>query len=184
MISKEKEKEKTTGINEQSPNLVLIGMPGAGKSTIGGILSRMTGRQAIETDDLVEERAGISIPQFFSRYGEEAFRRLESEIVSDVGRLSGKILITGGGVVTRPENYAPLRRNGLLIELLRPVELLETVGRPLSAGMDSLRIMEAKRRPMYDRFRHGSVSNTGTPEEAAKAVWTLFLSMCAKQRQQ
>lgn len=181
MFVKDRKAQETSVPFVRDRNLVLIGMPGAGKSTIGRILSRMTGRQAVETDDLIEERSGISIPEFFARYGEDAFRRLESEIVSETGRSSGKILITGGGVVTRPENFAPLRRNGFLIELLRPVELLELTGRPLSVDRDSLRIMETARRPLYDRFRHGFVSNTGTPEEAAEAVWALFLSMCAGQ---
>jgi len=161
-------------------NLVLIGMPGAGKSTLGAILARKTGRKLVELDDLVEARVGCSIPEYFARCGEAAFRRVESEIVRENADVHGVILVTGGGVVTREENREPLHRNGYVIEVMRPVEWLSRDGRPLSAGIDALRKMEVIRRPLYDAFRDGFIANVTTPEAAAEAAWACFLAGCEK----
>ena len=127
-------------------NLVLIGMPGSGKSTVGAALAKG---------------------------GEAAFRALEREATAACGALSGKLLLTGGGVVKTPENYAALHQNGRIYQLLRPLELLPTDGRPLSQGAD-LAAMWAERAPLYERFRDAAIDNSGTVEQTAQAIWRDF----------
>lgn len=157
-------------LRREMTNLVLIGMPGSGKSTVGAALAALTGREAIDLDARIEERAGCPIPEIFARGGEAAFRALEREVTAECGALTGKILLTGGGVVKTPENYASLRQNGRIYHLLRPLDLLPTDGRPLSQGAD-LAAMWAERAPLYERFRDAAVENTGTVEETAEKIW-------------
>ena len=148
-------------------------MPGSGKSTIGAALAALTGREAIDIDELIEEKTGRTIPEIFAADGEAAFRAIERKVTAEAGALSGKILITGGGVVKTPENYAPLHQNGRIYQLLRPLELLSVEGRPLSQTTD-LSAMWAERAPLYERFRDTTADNSGTIDQAAQAVWKDF----------
>lgn len=161
-------------LTAQCQNLVLIGMPGCGKTTVGQCLSQLTGREAVDTDERIVQAAGKSIPEIFAQEGEAAFRRLEQKVVRQVGKLSGKLILTGGGVVTRRENYAPLHQNGRIYELLRDVELLAREGRPLSAGEGSLTAMAQLRRPMYTAFRDVAIENHRPPQETAAEIWRDF----------
>lgn len=162
-------------IIQSCENIVLIGMPGGGKTTVGKLLSKITGRPVMETDDMIIEEEGRIIPEIFAKDGEEAFRRLEHQAVCKAGKLSGSIIMTGGGVVTRPENYEPLHQNGRIYEIVRNMELLATEGRPLSAGgLDALRAMYEKRHPMYMAFRDAEVINETTAENAAEWIWRDF----------
>ncbi len=154
-------------------NLILIGMPGSGKTSVGRRLAEISGRELLELDELIAQRAGRSIPEIFSTGGEEAFRHIESEIVRDAGKQSGNIIVTGGGVVTRDENYAPLHQNGRIYELRRPVALLSREGRPLSQGAN-LSEMEKIRAPLYTRFRDASVDNLSSVEDCAEMIWRDF----------
>lgn len=175
------EKEIPDGENErilallrrEMTNLVLIGMPGCGKSSVGAALAALTGREAIDIDARIAERAGCSIPEIFARNGEAAFRALEREATAEVGALSGKIILTGGGAVKTPENYAALHQNGRIYQLLRPLELLATDGRPLSQGADLAALWD-ERAPLYERWRDAAVENTGTLEETAETIWRDF----------
>ena len=133
----------------------------------------MTGREAIDIDARIAEKAGCSIPEIFAKGGETAFRALEREATAACGALSGKLLLTGGGVVKTPENYAALHQNGRIYQLLRPLELLPTDGRPLSQGAD-LAAMWAERAPLYERFRDAAIDNSGTVEQTAQAIWRDF----------
>ena len=154
-------------------NLILIGMPGSGKTTVGEALSRLTGREAVDLDQMIETTAGCSIPEIFARGGDAEFRALEREETAKAGALSGKILLTGGGVVKTPENYPSLHQNSRIYHLLRPIEVLPTDGRPLSQGAD-LTAMWAEREPLYRRFRDAAIENTGTVEDTADAIWRDF----------
>ena len=160
-------------LRREMTNLVLIGMPGSGKSTVGAALAALTGREAIDIDARIAEKAGCSIPEIFAKGGEAAFRALEREVAAACGALSGKLLLTGGGVVKTPENYAALHQNGRIYQLLRPLELLPTDGRPLSQGED-LAAMWAERAPLYERFRDAAIDNSGTVEQTAQAIWRDF----------
>ena len=161
-------------LRRDTQNIVLIGMPGCGKTTVGEALARLTGREAIDIDQRIVERAGRTIPDIFAKDGEGAFRALEREETAAAGKLSGKILLTGGGVVKDQRNYAPLRQNGRIYQLQRELTALATDGRPLSAGAD-LAEMYVQREPLYARFRDASIDNNGTVEDTAAAIWRDFL---------
>lgn len=160
-------------LRRECTNIVLIGMPGCGKTAVGQALAELTGREAIDIDQRIVERAGCSIPEIFAQDGETAFRALEREETAEAGKLSGKILLTGGGVVKDARNYAPLHQNGRIYHLIRDLNALPTDGRPLSQGAD-LAAMWAERAPMYARFRDAAVENSGTIQEAAALIWRDF----------
>lgn len=150
-------------------NIILIGMPGSGKSTVGALLAERLGRPYLEADEELEKAAGMPIPRIFEQEGEEGFRKRETETLDKLGKLSGIVLSTGGGCVTKEENYPLLHQNGVIVRITRPVELLAREGRPLSLHAD-LHDMFAKRNPLYSRFADLTVENTGTPEETAKKI--------------
>lgn len=150
-------------------NIVLIGMPGSGKTTIAAALSRTLGREAVEADDLISQRAGMSIPEIFAQSGEEGFRALETEVLAEQGKRSGIILSTGGGCVTRPENYPLLHQNGVIFCLTRALSKLPTDGRPISQSTD-LAQLYARREPLYRRFADVMVSNDGAPEDTLHTI--------------
>ena len=163
----------TAEMAKESENIVLIGMPGSGKTTVGKELARLTGREILETDEMIVKAAGKSIPQIFADDGESVFRSIESEILEQAGKQSGKIIVTGGGAVTVEKNYAYLKQNGRIYEIMRDLTLLATDGRPLSKGKD-LSEMYKKRRPMYDAFRDTFVENSDTAKNTAEKIWSDF----------
>ena len=160
-------------MQRDAENIVLIGMPGCGKSTIGNALEALTGRRQIDLDAEIVKKAGKSIPEIFAEGGEEAFRQIETETVQEQSANRGVILVTGGGVVTRAENYAPLRSNGRLYHITRPVAELSREGRPLSLHAD-LNEMAAKRMPLYRKFADTEIANSSTPAAAAEQIWRDF----------
>ena len=162
-----------TQLRQECTNIVLIGMPGCGKTTVGEALARLTGREAIDIDQRIVQTAGRSIPDIFAREGEDAFRELESRETAEAGKLSGKIILTGGGVVKDPRNYASLHQNGYICHLVRDLSCLPTDVRPLSQGAD-LAAMWAQREPLYVRFRDTAIDNNGTVADAATAIWRDF----------
>ncbi len=156
-------------LTAQMRNVVLVGMPGCGKSVVGRALSKALGKELLELDALIEARAGKPIPAIFAEGGEEAFRALESQIVREAGDRTGCILSTGGGVVTRAENYAPLHQNGLIIHLTRGLHKLPTKGRPISQSTD-LRELWRRRAPLYARFADVTVDNDGPLSDTIKEI--------------
>ena len=160
-------------MQRDAENIVLIGMPGCGKSTIGNALEALTRRTQIDLDAEIVKKAGKPIPEIFAEGGEDAFRKIESEVVREQSTARGVILVTGGGVVTRPENYAPLRSNGRLYHITRPVAELSREGRPLSLNAD-LNEMAAKRMPLYQQFADAEIANNSSPEAAAEQIWRDF----------
>ena len=130
-------------------NIVLIGMPGCGKSTIGKKMAAEHGKKFVDTDALVEQRAGKSIPDIFKEDGEAAFRKLEAEVIASVGKESGQVIATGGGSVLDLENVRNMKQNGTVIFIKRDIDKLAVDGRPLSLGTD-LETMYKKRLPFYE----------------------------------
>lgn len=156
-------------VQGQLRNIVLIGMPGSGKTTIAAALSRTLGREAVEADDLISQKAGMSIPEIFAQSGEEGFRALETEVLAEQGKRSGIILSTGGGCITRPENYPLLHQNGVIFCLTRALSKLPTDGRPISQSTD-LAQLYARRESLYRRFADVMVSNDGAPEDTLHTI--------------
>ena len=150
-------------------NIVLIGMPGSGKTTVGKLLARQLGMPFVDADAEIEEKAGCSIPEIFARDGEAGFREQESWVLANLGRRSGTVIATGGGCVTREENYAPLHANGRIFWLQRSLADLPTEGRPLSQAGD-LAAMWQVRQPLYARFADHIIDNNAAPESAADAI--------------
>ena len=150
-------------------NIVLVGMPGCGKTTVAGIIGRMTCRPVQDVDTMIEQRAGVTIPEIFAQSGEEGFRALETQIITEAGAQSGTAIATGGGSVTRQENYAPLHQNAVIVWLQRDIDKLPRDGRPLSARAD-LNEMFRRRAPMYSAFADITADNNGTPEAAAEMI--------------
>ena len=156
-------------LRRQMENIVLIGMPGCGKSTLGKLLAERTGKQFVDADAEIVRKAGIPIPQIFATVGEEGFRKLETEVLSELGKESGLIIATGGGCVTRPNNYNLLHQNGHIIWIQRQISNLPTDGRPLSQ-QTNLETMFAVRKPLYEQFADFSVINDGSLEETITAI--------------
>lgn len=129
-------------------NIVLVGMPGCGKSTLAKLLSEKTGRECVDTDSLVE-LCGETIPEIFEKYGEAEFRRRETEAIKSVAKEQGRIIATGGGAILKEENRIALRENSTVIFLNAPIERLATNGRPLSKDIETLHKMHAQRLPLY-----------------------------------
>ncbi len=153
----------------QMGNILLIGMPGCGKSTVAALLGAKTGRTIVDADEEIVRLAGKSIPEIFAEDGEALFRAWETKALEALGKESGLILATGGGCVTQGRNYPLLHQNGTIFWLQRPLDSLPTEGRPLSQA-NSLRDLYAAREPLYRAFADHIIQNTGTPEEAADAI--------------
>ena len=142
-------------------NLILIGMPGCGKSTLGKQTAQALGRQFVDLDAEIEKTAG-PIPDIFARQGEAAFRDLESQVIRQFGKESGLVIATGGGAILRRENVRALRQNGVVAWIQRPIEYLSRKGRPLSTDDGALRRMAETRTPLYQAAADFTVCNTGT----------------------
>ena len=156
-------------LSGQMKNIVLVGMPSSGKSTLAAALGEKLGRPVYEADALIEQEADMDIPAIFARYGEGHFRALETEILSRLGKLSGAVISTGGGCVTREENYDLLHQNGTIVWLQRGTEKLDKTGRPLSLKND-LNEMYQKREPMYRRFADAAVDNNGSVKATLEQI--------------
>ena len=148
------------GLRRQLTSIVLIGMPGCGKTTVGRALAEKLGRTFVDLDEEIVRRAGMSIPEIFAREGEAGFRGRESALVREFGEHTGLVVSTGGGVVTRRENYIPLKQNGLLLHLRRDPAALPTDGRPLSQATAPEELWR-RRAPLYAAFADGEIDNNG-----------------------
>ena len=159
----------TEVLSRQMQNIVLIGMPGCGKTKIAKKLSEVLDRPVFEADEIIAEQAGMSIPEIFAKEGENGFRARETAVLRELGKRSGAIISTGGGCVTKPENYNLLHQNGVIVWRQRDVSLLSRKGRPISLSRD-LNELYAERKPMYERFADIVIPPTETIEEATEAI--------------
>ena len=158
-------------ILRRKENLVLIGMPGSGKSAVGKILTETTGKPLADTDQLIVEKAGKSIPEIFREDGEPAFRDLESEIIRELSLQGGQVISTGGGAVLRPENVTLLRQNGRLFWLDRaPDSLVPTDDRPLADTAAKMKQLYQEREPVYRASADMIIPVFGTPEDTASLI--------------
>ena len=156
-------------LRQQMENIILIGMPGCGKSTVGALLAEKTGKTFADADGLIEALAGKPIPKIFAEDGEEAFRDWETKALAQLGKQSGLVIATGGGCVTKARNYPLLHQNGTIFWLQRDLGELPTDGRPLSQA-NRLSDLYAVRKPMYGRFADYMIDNNGSIDEAVQAI--------------
>lgn len=160
-----------SSLRRERENLVLIGMPGAGKTTVGRILAQKTGRQFVDIDEEIETRAGMTISAIFAARGETGFRALEAAVIRDFAGQTGCVVATGGGSVLRAENLRRLRQNGRLILVDRPLEaLLPAPERPLGDTAEKLAALYAARLPIYTAAAELRIDSSGSPEQAAAAI--------------
>ncbi len=161
-------------ILRETKNLVLIGMPGCGKTTIGRRIARITGREFVDIDAMIAEKAGKSIPEIFAEDGEEAFRAIETECAAEAGKLSSAVISCGGGIVSRERNYKYLRQNGTIVFINRKTSALATRGRPVSQSR-SLEDIAAERVPIYKKWASVEIENLGVGYTAGMIVSFLHL---------
>ena len=159
-------------IRRDVENLILIGMPGCGKSTLGKALAKALNREFVDADKALESQYG-PIPEIFQKSGEPGFRPLETEVLGQLGKRSGLVIATGGGCITRPENYPLLHQNGRIFYIRRALQSLTSAGRPLSQRVGA-EALYAARKPLYEQFADYTVENNGSPEEAIREILNIW----------
>lgn len=160
-------------LSHQMQNIVIIGMPGSGKTAVSTMLAERLGRKILDTDMIVSEKAGMTIPEIFAAQSEAGFRKLETEATAEVGKLSGNIISTGGGVVTVADNYELLHQNGVIVWIERDTNKLARDGRPISLSSD-LNELYAARLPLYERFADIKADNNGDINDTVNAIMEMI----------
>ena len=156
-------------------NLVLIGMSGCGKSTLGKLAAEKLGKTFVDTDAEIIKRIGMSIADYFAAYGEDSFRKVESEVVQEISTQNNLVISTGGGVIKNPENIRWLKGNGTVIWIQRDPELLESGnGRPLVPDQEAVLRLYKERLPLYTAAAETIIENDGNEEEALQKILTAF----------
>ena len=144
-------------------------MPGCGKTTTGKMLSEMLGKEFIDCDEEIVKYKNMTIPEIFEKEGEEAFRKAEHEVIKEVTKKAGLIIATGGGCVTREENYSYLKQNGVVFWIKRDIKNLPTDDRPLSKKNNLFKMYE-ERKPLYEKFCDFVIENKENALETAKRI--------------
>lgn len=171
--SQKRAKEIFEDIYKSKENIVLIGMPGCGKTTVGKILAEKLGRDFIDTDDIIKSENG-DIPTIFNELGESGFRNIESDVIKRVSALQGKVIATGGGAVLRDENIDFLKLNGKIYFIDRPIEEISaTPDRPLSKDRKSLEKRYEERYGLYLKYCDKQIISGGI-EDTANAIFDNF----------
>ena len=162
-------------IKSDKENVVLIGMPASGKSTIGKLIAEKTGRDFYDLDDEIVKSENRSIPDIFATDGEMTFRDIESRVLTEkLSHLSGVVIATGGGAILREENVKRLKQNGRLYFLNRPLcQLLPTADRPTASTKEAIEKRYAERLPIYKKSADVELLTDGVAEHALADIISL-----------
>lgn len=158
-------------IKKQKENIVLIGMPSSGKSTIGIEIAKLLNKEYIDTDSLIEEKINMPISNFLTKENEDEFRDIEEEIIKNVSKLNNKIISTGGGVIKRNINIKRLKQNAIIVFIDRSLDkLLTTSSRPLSSNKTDLENLYHQRYNIYKSSSDIIVDNNDTLEDTINKI--------------
>lgn len=160
-------------LQRQMENIILVGMPGCGKSTVGRLLAEKLGKEFVDADIITSEMAGMPIPEIFAKFGEDPFRDHETEALKQLGMQSGKVIATGGGCVTKNRNYPLLHQNGTIFWIHRDLDALPTDGRPLSQGTP-IEEMYRNRKPLYEAFADYEINNNGDLKDTVQSITAIW----------
>lgn len=158
-------------VNKATRNIIFIGMPGSGKSTIGRMIAKKLGRAFLDTDEMVHKMSGRTPAEIIRTDGEPAFREIERQAVLEAGKQTSAVIATGGGIIIDERNMDALRQNGFLIFLDRSIDKLETRNRPLSVNTDALKQLYEKRLPLYKKYADMTADSNGGLEETAEKIY-------------
>ena len=176
-ITPEKTEEVYREILRDKKNIVLIGMPGCGKTTIGKILADELNKDFTDTDDEIIKRINMPITEYFAKHGEESFRRLESEVIKEISACQSSVIATGGGAVLNPDNIRLLKENGTVIFIDRPLEkLVTTADRPLSSSRELLEKRYKERYGLYCAAADIKIDAVNEIEQNVKNIEEVFLN--------
>ncbi len=158
-------------ILKNKQNIVLVGMPGSGKSTLGRMLAKKTGKAFYDSDSEIEKQTGMCIPDYFSKYGEDGFRAIETDVIKRLSLLGGIVIATGGGAVIRSENIDSLAKNGIIVYLDRPISDIKiTSNRPLTRSVDDLKKNYYERHEMYEKSADITVMVKGSEKSTLSTL--------------
>lgn len=157
-------------IRTEKNNIILTGMPGCGKTTAGRILAEKIGKIFIDSDEEIEKKMNKKVPEIFSQFGEENFRKIETEAIKEIGKELGCVIATGGGSVLKKENRDALKQNGTVIYLKKDLSLLSLEGRPLSKNAGAVEELYRQRKEIYESFADFTVRVSDSVEETAERV--------------
>ena len=158
-------------ILKNKQNIVLVGMPGSGKSTLGRMLAKKTGKAFYDSDSEIEKQTGMCIPDYFSKYGEDGFRAIETDVIKRLSLLGGIVIATGGGAVIRSENIDSLAKNGIIVYLDRPISDIKiTSNRPLTRSVDDLKKKYYERHEMYEKSADITVMVKGSEKSTLNTL--------------
>lgn len=158
-------------ISSRKENIVIVGMPASGKSTVGKILAESLSRKLVDTDELIVKKAGMPITEIFAKYGEQYFRDLETEAVKEAAAMNSVVIATGGGAILREENVMALRQGGKLFFIDRPLEkLIPTSSRPLSSDREAITKRYNERYSIYCSVCDVKIDANDTPKAVAEKI--------------
>ena len=169
-VPAERAREAERALRRAVTGLALVGMPGAGKSTVGALAAARLGMPFVDLDGEIEKAAGMPIPRIFETEGEAGFRRRETEALRRVALVGGQVIAAGGGIVKSAENRELLRMNCVVAHITRPIEALPMDGRPLSQGREALARLWRERAGLYAAAADAEIENGASPEDCARAV--------------
>ncbi len=161
-------------VSKATRNIVFIGMPGSGKSTIGAMIAKKLGRKFFDTDKMVKKISGRTPAEIIKTDGEPTFREIEKQAALEAGKQTSAVIATGGGIVLDDRNIDALRQNGYLIFLDRYIDNLETKNRPLSSGADALKKLYDKRYPLYKKYADMTVDSNSDLKVTVEKIYEVI----------